>query len=48
MKVTATGHTATVRFKQIYSSDNLKGTSRKTLDMVRQGQKWLIVRESVN
>jgi ketosteroid isomerase-like protein len=48
MKVTAKGHTATVRFKQIYSSDNLKGTSRKTLDMVRQGQKWLIVRESVN
>jgi tetratricopeptide (TPR) repeat protein len=48
MKVTAKGDTATVRFQQIYSSDNLKGTSRKTLDMVRQGQKWLIVRESVN
>ena len=48
MKVTAKGDTALVRFQQIYSSDNLKGTSRKTLDMVRQGQNWLIVRESVN
>ncbi len=48
VKVTAKEDTATVRFQQIYSSDNLKGSSRKTLDMVRQGQKWLIVRESVN
>lgn len=48
VKVTTNGDTAMVRFQQIYSSDNLKGTSRKTLDMVREGQKWLIVRESVN
>lgn len=48
VKVTTKGDTAMVRFQQIYSSDNLKGTSRKTLDMVRQGQNWLIVRESVN
>lgn len=48
VKVTTKGDTAMVRFQQIYSSDNLKGSSRKTLDMVRQGQNWLIVRESVN
>ncbi|PUE51689.1 tetratricopeptide repeat protein [Limnohabitans sp. 2KL-51] len=48
MKVSFTGESASVRFQQIYTSDNLKGSSRKTLEMVRQGNRWLIVRESVN
>ncbi len=48
MKVSFTGETASARFQQLYSSDNLKGSSRKTLEMVRQGNRWLIVRESVN
>ncbi len=48
MKVSFTGETASVRFQQLYTSDNLKGSSRKTLEMVRQGNRWLIVRESVN
>lgn len=48
LQISFNGETATVRFRQLYSSDNLKGSSRKTLDMVRQGNRWLIVRESVN
>lgn len=48
MQVSFNGDTASVRFQQLYTSDNLKNTSRKTLDMVRQGNRWLIVRESVN
>ncbi|OYU13220.1 MAG: DUF4440 domain-containing protein [Comamonadaceae bacterium PBBC1] len=42
------GQKATVRFQQIYESDNFKGNSRKTLEMHKQGQRWLIVRETVN
>lgn len=48
MQVKVNGETALVRFQQIYSSDNLKGSNRKTLEMVRQGNRWLIARESVN
>jgi tetratricopeptide (TPR) repeat protein len=48
MKISSNGETASVRFQQLYTSDHLKGSSRKTLDMVRQGNRWLIVRESVN
>lgn len=48
MQVKVNGETASVRFQQIYSSDNLKGTNRKTLEMVRQGNRWLIARELVN
>jgi ketosteroid isomerase-like protein len=48
LQIKFTGETASARFQQLYTSDNLKGSSRKTLDMVRQGNRWLIVRESVN
>ena len=48
LQISFNGETASVRFQQMYRSDNLKGSSRKTLDMVRQGNRWLIVRESVN
>jgi tetratricopeptide (TPR) repeat protein len=48
LQISLTGETASARFQQLYNSDNLKGSSRKTLDMVRQGNRWLIVRESVN
>ncbi|MCO4087961.1 MAG: tetratricopeptide repeat protein [Limnohabitans sp.] len=48
MKISSNGETASVRFQQLYTSDHLKVSSRKTLDMVRQGNRWLIVRESVN
>ena len=34
-----------VTFRQSYRSDTFKATGMKTLDMVRQGDKWLITRE---
>lgn len=37
---------ALVRFRQDYRSDSLDVNSRKTLEMVRSGNRWLIVRES--
>lgn len=40
--------TAVAKFQQLYVSGNLRANSRKTLNMVRQGTQWLIVRESVN
>lgn len=48
LNITLHGDKATVRFQQIYESDNFKGNSRKTMEMVKQGPQWLIVRETVN
>ena len=47
-KVEVSGNKATARFQQIYESDNFKGNSHKTLEMVKQGDHWLITRETVN
>ncbi|MBX9868947.1 MAG: tetratricopeptide repeat protein [Burkholderiaceae bacterium] len=44
-KVALDGARATVKFRQIYSSDRLTANSRKTLDMVKQDGKWLIKQE---
>ena len=44
--VTVTVDRASARFRQAYTSDTLSVTSRKTLDMVKSGNRWLIVRES--
>lgn len=46
LTVTANADRATARFRQDYTSDNLDITSRKTLELVRSGARWLIVRES--
>ncbi|MDO9434360.1 tetratricopeptide repeat protein [Hydrogenophaga sp.] len=46
LNVTANGDKATARFRQAYTSDTLNVTSRKTLDLVKSGKRWLIVRES--
>jgi len=46
INVSVNGDRASARFRQAYSSDNLSVTSRKTLDMVKSGNRWLIVRES--
>jgi len=46
IKVSVTGDRATAKFRQAYSSDNLNTTSRKTLDLVKSGSRWLIVRET--
>lgn len=44
--VTVNGDRASARFRQAYSSDNLNSINRKTLDMVKSGNRWLIVREA--
>jgi tetratricopeptide (TPR) repeat protein len=46
LTIAVNGDRATARFRQAYSSDTLNVTSRKTLDMVKSGSRWLIVRES--
>ncbi|NJS35174.1 MAG: tetratricopeptide repeat protein [Brachymonas sp.] len=46
LDIKVTGNTAQARFKQDYDADSLSVNSRKTLDMVREGNRWVIVRES--
>ncbi|AOW12943.1 DUF4440 domain-containing protein [Hydrogenophaga crassostreae] len=46
MTVTINGDRATAQFRQDYASDTFNVTSRKTLDMVKSGGRWLIVREA--
>lgn len=48
MQISVSGDKATARFQQIYTSDNFKGNSRKTLELSQQGGRWLITREFVN
>jgi len=46
VSVSVKGSSATAKFKQNYSADSLNVSSRKTLDLVRAGERWVIVRES--
>ena len=46
LSVSVNGNKATARFKQEYSADSLNVSSRKTLDLVKSGDKWVIVKES--
>ena len=48
LKIDLAGSKATAHFQQVYESDNFKGNSHKTLEMVKQGDRWLITRETVN
>ena len=41
------GNTALVKFRQDYRANGIAISSRKTLEMVRQGDNWKIVREAV-
>lgn len=43
--VAVNGNTATVKFRQIYVSDRLKVSSRKTLVLIRHGGNWQIKQE---
>lgn len=45
--ITVSGPRATARFRQAYAADSLSVSSRKTLTLVRNGDKWLIEKESV-
>ena len=46
LAVTATGNSAVARFRQDYKASGLAVSSRKTLDLVKSGDRWLIVKES--
>ena len=46
LSVSVDGDRASASFKQDYSSDTLNVTSQKKLDFVKNGSRWLIVRES--
>jgi len=44
--VNVSGNKATAKFRQDYRADNLTVSSRKTLDLNKVGDRWLIVKES--
>ena len=46
LDVSVSGGKAVAKFRQAYSADTLNVTSRKTLEFVRNGERWSIVRES--
>ena len=46
LAVSVNGGKAVVKFKQTYSADSLNVSSRKTLEMAKSGERWVIVRES--
>jgi tetratricopeptide (TPR) repeat protein len=45
--VSVNGNKATARFKQAYSADSLNVNSRKTMELQKVGDRWVIVRENV-
>jgi tetratricopeptide (TPR) repeat protein len=46
LSVTINANKAVAKFRQDYKANTLAVSSRKTLDLVRSGNRWLIVRES--
>jgi len=45
LRVTVNGNRAVAKFRQAYKADTLAVTSRKTLELAKTGDRWLIVRE---
>ncbi|QNK66367.1 DUF4440 domain-containing protein [Variovorax sp. PAMC26660] len=45
--ISVNGQTASARFKQVYRADKLNHTDRKTLELQRVGNQWLIRKESI-
>lgn len=46
LSVTVDANKAIAKFRQEYKGDALAVSSRKTLNLVKTGDRWLIVRES--
>ena len=44
--ISVNGDKAVARFRQSYKADALAVSSRKTLDLVKVGDRWVIVRET--
>jgi len=45
LKVNVQGERASASFRQYYASGGYKASTRKTLSMLREGDKWRITRE---
>lgn len=46
LEITVSGNKATARFRQDYKADSLNVSSGKRLDFVRNGNEWVIVKET--
>jgi murein L,D-transpeptidase YafK len=46
MAITVNGSKAQARFRQDYNADALSVSSRKTLDLLKSGDRWVIVKET--
>lgn len=46
LTVSVSADKAIVKFRQIYRADSLSVSSRKTLELIRTGERWLIAKES--
>ena len=46
LAIVVNGDKATAKFKQGYSADSLNVSSRKTLDLAKAGDRWVIIKES--
>jgi len=46
LQISVDGDRAVAKFRQDYKADSLAVQSRKTLELARSGERWLIVRES--
>ena len=46
LAVTVNGNKAQAKFRQEYNADALAVSSRKTLDLVKSGDRWVIVKET--
>ena len=46
LSVSVTGAKAVAKFRQDYKASGLSVSSRKTLDLVKAGNKWLIAKET--
>jgi ketosteroid isomerase-like protein len=46
LSIKVDGNKAEARFRQDYKADALSVSSRKTLHLVKSGERWLIVKES--
>jgi tetratricopeptide (TPR) repeat protein len=44
--ISVTGNTATAQFRQDYKADALSVSSRKRIDFIKSGDRWLIIKES--
>jgi ketosteroid isomerase-like protein len=46
LQIQVSGSKAVAKFRQGYRADTLSVQSRKTLELIRQGDRWLIAKES--